>query len=169
MGRRTVKIRYLDGKGLYAALEVRSYRSTEYTELILVSRLYTDNRVGSEHIRTDIQGCACSVRRYIGFICLYCLYNCVYKTILREYRHLQTLCRLNHTLCVQVRTEDNSLALLCGVCLHTLKYRLCVLQNACTLIQDYICVIGETALIPCAILKVGYVTLICLYVTKTDI
>ena len=50
----TVKITDTDGDRLCTALEVWTNRCGEYTELIFVSRLYTDHCVGTEHIRTYI-------------------------------------------------------------------------------------------------------------------
>ena len=44
-----------DRDRLYAALEVRAYRSDKYTELVLIRRLYTDDCVASEHVRTDVE------------------------------------------------------------------------------------------------------------------
>ena len=51
----TVEIADTDRDRLYAALEVRAYRSNKYTELVLIRRLYTDDCVASEHVRTDVE------------------------------------------------------------------------------------------------------------------
>ena len=51
---RTVVVTHADGDRLSAALEVRANRSTEYTVLILICRLYTDNSVAAKHVRTDV-------------------------------------------------------------------------------------------------------------------
>ena len=49
-----VKIGDTDGQGLYSAFKVRSYGCCEYTELIFVRRLYTDDRIASEHVGADV-------------------------------------------------------------------------------------------------------------------
>ena len=54
MRRCAVEIRDTDGDRFYAAFEVGAYRRGKYTELIFICRLYSDDRVDSEHIRSDI-------------------------------------------------------------------------------------------------------------------
>ena len=69
----SIHIRYSDCEWLGTALEVRANRCCEYSELILCSRLYTDYRVASEHIWSDIKCSTASVRwniSCIGFNCL---------------------------------------------------------------------------------------------------
>ena len=53
----TVKICNTDRDRFCAALEIRSNRCSKDTELIFISRFYTDNRVASEHVRTYIKCC----------------------------------------------------------------------------------------------------------------
>ena len=47
--------------------------------------------------------------------------------VFRKYRHLQSLCGILHTLCVQVRAEYNDTSVLCCICFHAFKYSLCIL------------------------------------------
>ena len=56
--RRAVKIAHLDRDRLYASLKVRTYRRGKHSELVLVRRLHADYRGDTEHIRSDIEGCA---------------------------------------------------------------------------------------------------------------
>ena len=65
---RAVEVGDTDGQGLSATLEVRSYRSAQDTELIFVRRLYTDDRIAAEHIRTNVQSCTAAVRRYESIV-----------------------------------------------------------------------------------------------------
>ena len=46
----TVEICDTDGDRLDAAFKVRTYRSSKYTELVFISRFYTDNGIGTKHI-----------------------------------------------------------------------------------------------------------------------
>ena len=55
---RTVVVTHADGDRLSAALEVRANRSTEYTVLILICRLYTDNSVAAAAILAAQEGFA---------------------------------------------------------------------------------------------------------------
>jgi len=96
----TVIITDTDYDWLCTALEVRTNWCTEYTELILIRWLYTDNRVAAEHIWTDVQGCTGTIWWYPVNIRLYCLYDCINPLILRIYRHLQTLAGICHTGCI---------------------------------------------------------------------
>ena len=50
----SIEIRYLDCKRLCATLKVWANRCCKDSELIFISRLYTDNRIAAEHIRTDV-------------------------------------------------------------------------------------------------------------------
>ena len=89
---RTVKVGDTDGQRLNAALEVRSYRSAQDTELIFVRRLYTDDRIAAEHIRTNVQSCTAAVRRYESIVRLNRLGNSFHETLLGENGHLQSCC-----------------------------------------------------------------------------
>ena len=97
---RTVEVGDTDGNGLSAALEVRSYRGAQDTELVLIRRLYTDDRIAAEHIRTNVQSCAAAVRRYESIVGLNGLGNSLYETLLGENRHLQSCCGRLQTLTV---------------------------------------------------------------------
>ena len=167
--RRAVKIRYADGNRLCAALEVRAYRSTEHTELILVRRLHANDRIGSEQIRTDIQGRSCAVGRYIGSVRLYYLCHSVNKTLLRKYRHLQTLRGLLQTLRVQIRTEGHDMTVFCRVSFQTFKHGLRILQHAGALINHYSGVIGQSAFIPGSVLIIGYIPLVRLDIAESKV
>ena len=50
----TVHVADTDGQRLYAALEVRTNRCTEHSELEFICRLYADDGIDTEHVRTDI-------------------------------------------------------------------------------------------------------------------
>ena len=93
---RTVKVGDTDGQRLNASLEVRS----QNTELILIRRLYTDDRVAAEHIRTDVQSCTAAVRRYESIVRLNRLGNSFHETLLGENGHLQSCCGRLQTLTV---------------------------------------------------------------------
>ena len=89
---RAVEVGDTDGQGLSATLEVRSYRSAQDTELIFVRRLYTDDRIAAEHIRTNVQSCTAAVRRYESIVGLNRLGNSLHETLLGENGHLQSCC-----------------------------------------------------------------------------
>ena len=126
----TVEIRNLDSDRRCATLVVRAYRRCKYSELILICRLYTDNDTGCELIWTKVKGCTGTVWRYPVEVALYDLINGIEETILRERWHLDTLCRLIHSVRIEVRTEAYDRSILPGICLHTLEYLLAVLQHA---------------------------------------
>src|SRR5699024_7451180 len=50
-----VVVTYPDSDRLSATLEVGAYRCRKYRELVLCCRFYADNRVGTEHVRPDIE------------------------------------------------------------------------------------------------------------------
>ena len=115
--RRTVKITHAQSKRLYAALEVRTHRRGEYTELIISSRLNTDHRVDPEHVRTDIKRCPGTIGRYESLVGTHGLNNSIDEPLLRKNRHLQPSGRILKTFTVQVRTESNDTAILRGISL----------------------------------------------------
>src|SRR5699024_5572050 len=69
--RRAVEVGYTDGDRLYAAFKVRTYGSRKYAELIFVGRFHSDDRIGTEHIRTDIKGGSGTIGRHVAGVCLY--------------------------------------------------------------------------------------------------
>ena len=97
---RTIEVGDTDGQRLSAALEVRSHRGAQDTELILIRRLYTDDRVAAEHIRTNVQSCAAAVRRHESIVRLNRLSNSFHETLLGENRHLQSCCGRLQTLTI---------------------------------------------------------------------
>jgi thymidylate synthase len=66
----------------------------------LIRRLYTDDRVAAEHIRTNVQSCAAAVRRHESIVRLNRLSNSFHETLLGENRHLQSCCGRLQTLTV---------------------------------------------------------------------
>ena len=164
----TVKVCDTDRDRLCATLEVWSYWCGQDTELVLVSRFNTDNRVTSKHIRTYIQSCTRAIWWYICFICLDRLYNSLYKTVFREYRHFQSSCRICKTLCVEVRTECYDMSVFCCIGFHTFKYSLCILEYTCTLIQCNIRICGQSSFVPFTIFEVGNITIICRNIAESD-
>ena len=164
-----VKVWYAQCQWFHAALEVRSNRSGKYTELIVSSRFYTNYGIDSEHIRSDIKCCSCSVRWNVSFICLYCLNNSINEFIFRERRHLKTFRWVDHTLRIEVRTESDNVSILCCVSLHSFKYCLCILKNSGTFIHDDVRIFCETTFIPCSIFIISYKTLICRDISESDI
>ena len=54
----TVKVRDLNSDRLSAALEVRAYRCSKDSVLIVISRLNADNGVNTKDIRSQIKRCA---------------------------------------------------------------------------------------------------------------
>ncbi len=137
---RTVKVRNLDCKRLNAALEVRSYRSTEYSEHILICRLNTDNGIGTHHVRSDIKSSSASVRRYYILISLYNSLYCIYKLSIGKDGHLKTCCRLIKSLSVKVRAECYDSAILGSISLKSLKDCLGILEDSCALVKHDVCV-----------------------------
>ena len=89
-----------DRDRLSAALEVRADRCTERAELVLGCRFHTDNRVCTEHIRTDVKSCAGTIRRNEISVCCNQLCDRVNEALLRELRHLKSCCGVHHTLSV---------------------------------------------------------------------
>ena len=81
-----------DGNWLCAALEIWSYRCTEHTELIFIRWFYTDYRICSHHVWSDVKCCTGAIWWNVCSICFYYLLYCIYKTLFREYRHFQSAC-----------------------------------------------------------------------------
>ena len=165
----TVHIRYADGDRFCSAFEVRTYRSSKDTELILSCRFYTNNRINTKHIRTNIQRCSASIRRYICCICFYNIYNCLYKTIFRKYRHLQSSLRICHTFCVQIRAEGNDFTLLGCISFNSLKTGLCILKYTCTFTHGNHWIVNQSTFIPCSIFIVGNKSLIGWHISKAKV
>ena len=89
MGRSPVKVAYAEGDGLGTALEVRSHRSAKETELILLSRLHTNDRAGGEHIGAQVQGSIRAVGRHPFLVGCHYLIHCFQEPLLGESRHFQ--------------------------------------------------------------------------------
>ena len=163
----TVKVWDFNCDRLCAALEIWSYWCYKCTELIFVSRFNSDNRIASEHIWTDIKGRSWSVRWYISRIGFYYLYDCIYKTVFRKYRHLKSSCGISKSLCVHIRAEYNDASVFCCVCLHTFKYWLGILQNTCTLIQYNVGIFCQASIIPLSIFVIWNISLFGRDITKS--
>ena len=129
----TVEIRNLNADRFCAALEIRAYRCSKDTELILVSRLYADDRADTENIRAQIQCRTGSVRRNPRFVGLDNLKNSLYESVLRERRNLEPLCGVVQSLGVQIRPECNCAAVLCRISLQSFEYGLRILKHTCVL------------------------------------
>ena len=74
-----------------------------------------------------------------------------------------------HTLTVQVRTESNDMSVFCSICFHTLKNSLCILKDTCTLTDGNHIICGKASLIPLAVFIIGYITVVCFYITKAQV
>ena len=110
---RPVKIADFNSQRLDAALEIRAYRSRKHTELIFIGRLYTDDSIRTEDVRTDIQRGAGTVRRYVSGVGSYDAIDGVEKFFLRINGNLEASCGILQTLRIEIRTEcDNSARLL---------------------------------------------------------
>ena len=96
----TVEVCDTDRDRLSAAFEVRANRSTEGTELILGCRFYADNRVCTEHVRTDVESSTGAIRRNEVSVCLNKLCDSLNEALLWELRHLKSCCGVHHTFCV---------------------------------------------------------------------
>ena len=166
---RTIEVRNTNNNGLSTTLEVRANGSNKNSEHVLVSRLNTDNGVVTEHVRADVESCSGTIRRYPVSIRCNNFLNSLQETLNREYRHLQTLTGISHTLCVQVRTESNNLAILSSVCLQTFETGLRVLQNTSTFVHGYGMILGQGTIIPLTIFIHGDVAIIGFHITKADI
>src|SRR5699024_3659156 len=97
---RSVKIADADGDRFCAALKIWPYWCSKHTELIFIRRLYTDDSVGSKHVRAHIQSSPGAIWRHVGCIGLYCLMNSLHESVLRKYRHFQSLCAVCHPGCI---------------------------------------------------------------------
>ena len=111
----TIEIRYTNYNRLSAALEIWTYRCTEYSEHIFSGRFYTDNRVNTKHIRTNIKRCTRTKWWHIISVCLNNLHNCLNPLVLRINRHLKSAACVCHSLRIQIRTECNNMSILCRV------------------------------------------------------
>ena len=166
---RTVEVADTDGDRLCAALEVRTYRGNQNTELILLRRLNTDNGRRTENIRTDVERSAAAEGRNPGVIGLYNLFHSLDESSLREHRHLQSLAGILHSLIIEVRTEYNDMSVFRGVGLQSLKAALGILEHTCALIHDNIRVCDQCTLIPLAVLIAGQIAVIGGNVSKSEI
>ncbi len=127
---RAVEVRNFQLNRFGAALEIRTYRCGQNTELIFVSRFHADDGVGAEHIRTDVQRRAGTVGRNPALIGFYNLSDGLDKAILRERRHFQPFRGIDHTLRVQVRAEADRTAVLRRIGFQSLEYGLRVLKHS---------------------------------------
>ena len=124
---------------------------------------------GAEHQGTDIQSRAGAIRRNPCRIGSDCLYDGIDEALLREGRHLHTKRGIDHTLCIQVGTEADNAAVLCRVCLKSFKNRLGIMQYTCILAHDDLVISDQRAIIPCAILIHGYISLVCNNIPKSQV
>ena len=165
----TVQIGDTQSQRLDAALEVRTDRSNEHTELILGSRLDTDNGVAAEHIGTNVQSCTGTVGRNPILVCTDSFDDCFHELIFGENGHLQLTAGICHTGSVQVRTEADDLAILGGISLQAFETGLSILQNAGTFADGDGSLIGQTAFFPCVVLVICDITPFGGHITKTQI
>ena len=163
-----VKIGDTDRDRLHAALEVRSYRSGQDPELVLIRRLYADYGIAAEHVRTDIERRAASIRSNPGFICLDGPADRVHPPVDRIDRHLQSLAGILHALRIQVRPERHDMAVLGCVRLQAFKAGLGILENTGALIDHNVFIRNQGTFIPCAVLVAGYKSVICLHISKSE-
>ena len=61
------------------------------------------------------------------------------------------------------------MSVFCGVCFHTFKNSLCVLKYTCALADSNSIICGQATLIPGTVLVVGYITIVCFYITKAQV
>ena len=164
-----IKVRHTNSNRLRSSFKIRTYRSCKHSELILIRRLYSNHRIDSKHIWSDIKRCSGTIRRNIRCICPNSLYDSINKSILRENRHLQPFCRVNHARRIQIRAECNDTPVFRRICFHTFKHSLCILKHPCALIHHNIGILCQTALIPFSILIIRNIPLVCLYILKSYI
>ena len=167
--RGAVKIRHTDCQRLDTALEVGTYRGRKYTELILVRRLHTDNRIDTEHIGTDIQGSPGTVWRYICGIRLHRLRHRIHKTIRLKLGHLHPGRGIHHALSIQVRPEGHDPSVLCRISFQPFKDCLRVLQDAGTFVHGNVRIVNEGTRVPRSVLIIGNIPLIGLHIPKAQI
>ena len=148
-----------DRDRLDAVLEVRADRRAEQAELVLIRRLDADDRARSEEIRTQVEGTARLERRNPILVGCNDLIDSLEEHLLGDRRHLEALCRVDHALCVHVRTERDDTAILRLIGLEAFEDFLAVLQDAGALIDRDVGVIRQMTLAPFAILEVCDVTL----------
>ena len=148
-----------DRDRLHAVLEVGADRRAEETELIFVRRLDTDDRARGKEVRTQVEGTARLERRNPILVGCNNLIDSLEEHLLRDWRHLEALSRVDHALCVHVRTERDDAAVLRLVGLEALEDFLAVLQDAGALIDRDVCVIRQMTFAPLAVFEVCDVTL----------
>ena len=79
----TIKISDTNFDWFSATFEVRAYWCSKYTELILICRFYTDNRVCTHHVWTNIKACTMTIRRNKVFVCFYNFFYSFKETTFR--------------------------------------------------------------------------------------
>ena len=164
-----VQVGNTDGQRPDAALEVGAYRGAEDTELELAGGLHTDDGVIAKHIGPQVQAGTGAEGGHPGGIGLHGLVDGIQEPLFGEHGHFHSLTGLDHPLGIQVRAEANGLAVLGGVGLHALEHGLGVLQDAGALVHGDVGIGGQAALIPSAVLVVGYITVIRLHIAEADI
>ena len=169
MRRSPVKITYTDGYRLCSALEIRTHGSSEYPELILISRLHSYYRIRSEHERPDIKRSSRTIWRNIFLVCLHGLTHRIKESFFRENRHLKPLGGCHHPLRIKVRPEAYRLSVLCRIRLKSLKNGLGILEDAGTLAERYRVILRYTPDIPLSVLIIRYVSFIRLYIAESKI
>ena len=168
-GARPVKIGDADGQGLDAALEIGANGGDEHAELIFVGGFDADDGVGAEHVGADVEGGAAAVGRHPSRVGADGVLHRLDEFLLGIDGHFQPAGGIGHAGSVQVRAENNDLALLGGVGLHALEHRLGILQHAGALADGHLVVVRQDALVPCAVLIVGHKALVGFDIGKAEI
>ena len=164
-----VKIADTDRKRLYSSFKIRSYRSCDHAELILIRRFYANHRIGTEHIRPDVKRGSWSERRNICLVRRHRFDYRIDKPFFGKHRHFQPSCRISHTGRIQIRAESHDAPILGRVSLHSLKYGLRILQHAGTFVDGHHRIFRHPAFVPCAVLIIGYISFIRFYIVKANI
>ena len=164
-----VVIAHLDGNRLRAALEVRADRRAENAEFKLRRGLHADDAVRANHERADVQARARAIRRHKIRIRRDDLLHRVHELVHREGRHFQPRGAVRHALGVHVRAEANDMPVLGVVCLHALKARLAILEDAGAFIQGDVCVGFQPAFVPMTVLVAANVAIIRLDIAEAEI
>ena len=119
-----------DANRLHAAREVRAGRGRDHAVVHFLRSTHTEERLGSEHERTHIQGVLAAGRNPVH-VTLDKSGHGADEIVDRQFRQVQTLGRVLETLGVRIRAEQPSGAVGVTVGLQAFEAFLSVVQNGC--------------------------------------
>ena len=123
-----------DADRLHAAWEVRAGRRCDHAVVHFLRSTHAEERLGSEHERTHVQGVLAAGRNPVH-VTLDEGGHGTDEIVDRQFRQVQTLGRVLETLGVRIRTEQPGGTIGMTVGLQTFEAFLSVVQNGCARIH----------------------------------